>query len=505
MELYERIRQDHARGVEGIRRLAREHRCHRREVRQALASAVPAPRRQTARARPVLGPWLDAIDAMLAADRKAPRKQRHTAHRIWVRLTEMGATVAEITVRQYVHKRRRELYGVTEVMVPQHHEPGREAEVDLSESVVEFPDACEKVFFFHMRACRSGKTIHWPLHSLTQQAFLEAHTIAFEHFGGVFDVVRYDNLKLAVRKVLRGRNRLECDRFVLLRSHYQFTAEFCQPGLRGAHEKGGVEGEIGYFRRNYLVPIPKVGDWHHLIDLCAFAYGDEEKRHLDGRVASIAELWEEERTTLRPLPAERFDTAIPTSGRVDPKGRVNILRNRYSVPVSLVGLIVEGKVTSGMVVLSHKGKEVGRHQRAYGIGADRLELDHYLEVLRYKPRALAGSIPLRQAIADGTFPIPYIKLYEEMERRHGRSEGARQMVDLLFLHRQYGAPAVLMAVEEALAAGTYDFAAVALILRRAAEPPPVTTRPSLQLIHEPLVPIPDCRQYDQLLKKGKNK
>jgi hypothetical protein len=113
----------------------------------------------------------------------------------------------------------------------------QEAEVDVSGPLVEFPDAREKVFFFHMRACGSGKSFHWPLHSLTQQAFLEAHTIAFEHFGGVFDVIRYDNLTQAVRKVLRGRKRLECERFTLLRSHYRFTADFCQPGLRGAHEK----------------------------------------------------------------------------------------------------------------------------------------------------------------------------------------------------------------------------------------------------------------------------
>jgi hypothetical protein len=183
VELYERIRRDHAQHGWGLRRLAREHRCHRREVRQALCSAVPPIRRSSPRARPVLGPWLASIDAMLAADRAAPRKQRHTAHRIWTRLTtEHGATVAEATVRRYVRERRRELYGVVEAMVPQAHDPGDEAEVDLSEAVVEFPWGREKVIFFQMRACCSGAAFHWPLRTATQQAFLEAHVAALEHF-----------------------------------------------------------------------------------------------------------------------------------------------------------------------------------------------------------------------------------------------------------------------------------------------------------------------------------
>jgi hypothetical protein len=149
VELYERIRRDHAHHGWGVRRRAREHRCHRREVRQALGSAVPPIRRSSPRARPVLAPCLAAIDAMLAADRTAPRKQRHTAHRIWTRLTtEHGATVAEATVRQYVRERRRELYGVVEAMVPQAHDPG--------EAVVEFRWGREKVIFFQMRASCSG-------------------------------------------------------------------------------------------------------------------------------------------------------------------------------------------------------------------------------------------------------------------------------------------------------------------------------------------------------------
>src|SRR5512142_2836495 len=145
VELYERIRRDQAEHGWGVRRLAREHRCHRRDVRQALANAVPPPRKRTARERPVLGPWVKLIDDILVADRKAPRKQRHTAHRIWQRLRDEGASVAEPTIRQYVRERKRALLAVTEGMVPQHHEPGEEAEVDTGESYIDFPDGLAKV------------------------------------------------------------------------------------------------------------------------------------------------------------------------------------------------------------------------------------------------------------------------------------------------------------------------------------------------------------------------
>jgi transposase len=342
VELYERIRRDHVEQGWGIRRLSKEHRCHRREVRQALSSAVPPEGAELSRGRPVLGPWIPTIDAMLAEDQKAPRKQKHTAHRIYVRLVnECGARIGEPTVRAWVRERRRELYGTVEAMVPQVHDPGEEAEVDLSEADVDFDWGRETVTFFQMRGCHSGAVFHGPLRAETQQAFLEAHAEAFEHFDGVFPRVRYDNLSSAVRKILRGRTRLESERFTLLRSHYLFTAEFCQPGLRGAHEKGGVEGEVGYFRRNHLVPVPKVSDWAGLVAHCRRGMRLELDRHLDGREQSVGEAWAAERARLRPLPAERFDSRLRLKARVDPKGRVTVLRNRYSVPVRLCGLPVE--------------------------------------------------------------------------------------------------------------------------------------------------------------------
>src|SRR6266851_4409488 len=171
-----------------------------------------------------------------------PRKQRHTAKRIWERLlSEHGAEVAETTVREYVRRRRRELGDpVDEVFVPQVYEPGVEAEVDWGEAVVEIAGQRLEVGLFLMRACYSGASFVIAFERQTQQAFLEAHVEAFSFFGGTFALIRYDNLRSAVKQVLRGRRRVEQDRFIGLRSHYLYESAFTRRGKEGAHEKALV-------------------------------------------------------------------------------------------------------------------------------------------------------------------------------------------------------------------------------------------------------------------------
>jgi len=501
VELYERIRRDHAEHGWGIRRLSREHQVHRRDVRAALKSASPPPRRQPERERPALGPWMGWIDAVLEADKKAPRKQRHTARRIWRRLREeQGAQVSEITVSRYVRVRRRQMGDLKEFFVPQAHDYGAEAEVDLGESEIDFPDGRRTVSFFEMRACASGAVFRWPLRQETQQAFLEAHVRAFEFFDGCFARVRYDNLTLAVKKVLRGRERAQTESFIKLRSHYLFESVFCLPGIEGAHEKGGVEGECGYFRRNHLVPVPRVSGWTELEELCVRSCRKDLGRRLEGRELTVGQEWEIERAQLSALP-EAWDTRLRLNGEVDEKGRVRVLGNRYSVPVLLGGFQVQVEVSSDEVVARHRGNEVARHERVYGRGHDVLQLDHYLEVLSYKPRAFAGSLPLKQAIAAGTFPPAYQEMHTRMVERLGVSEGAREMVDILFLHRRHNAAEVLAAVEKTLAAGAHGFAAVALCLRGEQEPER-TALLSLRLVRNPQVPVPDCSAYDRLLEEA---
>lgn len=329
VELFEQIRRGRRDEGLSIRELAARHGVHRRTVRQALANAVPPPRKAyPRRARPAIDPWAEVIDGWLIADQDAPRKQRHTARRIWERLVaEHGAQLAEVTVSRYVARRRLELGIVDrEVFISQVHPPGAEAEVDFGEFEVLLAGTVAKVWMFVMRLSCSGKSFHVAYGNQAQEAFLAGHVAAFAYFGGVPARIRYDNLKPAVTRVMKGRDRAESDRFIALRSHYGFDSFFCIPGKEGAHEKGGVEGEIGRFRRKHLVTLPAIGTLAELNSLIAAGDVADDDRVITGRITTVGIAFEAEQSMLMPLPEEagvRSDRAgiasgEPTRPGVDP-------------------------------------------------------------------------------------------------------------------------------------------------------------------------------------------
>jgi transposase len=505
VEQFEQIRRDRDREGLSIRGLAVRHGVHRRAVRQALASSVvPVKRAPVGRPAPKLGPYRAVVDEWLQADRVAPRKQRHTARRIYQRLVdEHGADVAESTVRQYVRARKRVLgLAVGEVFVPQVHAPGIEAEVDWGEADVVLAGVAVTVHLFVMRASFSGAAFCQASLVETQQAFLELHTQAFAWFGGVFETIWFDNLKSAVKKVLKGRRRVESDRFVALRSHYLFASQFTTPGLEGAHEKGGVEGEVGRFRRNHLVPVPEVADLAELNALLLAGCEADLERRIDGRPVTVGEAWAVQRPALRELPGEPYDAGETAAPRVDAKSLVTIGQNRYSVPVCLAGLKVSARVGAREITINHGGVQVARHERLHGKYGTSAQLDHYLELLARKPGALEHSVALSQERDRGGWPDCFDQLWAALTGRYGRSDAARQMVDVVLLCREHGPASVELAVRGALTAGAIDGRAVAVLARRShsttsAPPGPLTDLAPRLTAHDRPAPE-DLADYDQL-------
>jgi transposase len=241
VELFEEIRREYEFGVGTIKGVAQKLGVHRRMVRQAMANAIPPERKRPERKRPRLEAVIPFINAILERDRKAPRKQRHTSHRIYqrIRVELPDQRVGESSVRRYVGRRKREMgFIVNETFVPQTYAWGQEAQIDWYETSADLGGERQTVQVFCMRSMASGGAFHRAYPRATQQAFLEGHELAFAYFSGVFRVLRYDNLTSAVKKVLRGYRREETERFIAFRSHWKFQAEFCTPGE--GHEKGGV-------------------------------------------------------------------------------------------------------------------------------------------------------------------------------------------------------------------------------------------------------------------------
>ena len=526
VELFAAIRRDSRTESLGVRALALKYGVHRRLVREALASAWPLPRKKLPPRKSRLDPFKPAVDQMLRADLDAPRKQVHTVKRIFGRLVaeyEMEG-VSYSTVGDYVRWRRPEIRveegrGPAQVFIPQAHQPGAEAEVDFGDVWIMLAGVLTKCYLFTFRLSYSGKSVHRVTVSCGQEAFFEGHAHAFGVLGGVpCGKVRYDNLRSAVARVLGfGRARVETDRWAAFRSHFGLDAFYCLPGIEGAHEKGGVEGEVGRFRRNRLVPVPHVGSLAELNVMIDAWDADDDGRRISSRVRTVGEDFAAEAPRLKPLPADPFETGRMFTPRVDRYSQVTVRMNHYSVPVRMIGRPVRVLLHASELVIFDGRAEIARHERLATRGGFRLDLDHYLEALLRKPGALPGATALEQARAAGKFTPVHDAWWAAVRKAHGDAAGTRTLIEVLLLHRTMGHEHVVAGIAAALAAGALTADAVAVEARKAAQAdagkaarppalpaaPPVTSLTAHRLAALPADtrPLPSVAAYDQLLRR----
>jgi hypothetical protein len=381
--------------------------------------------------------------------------------------------VGESTVRRLVARLRTELDpdGDREVTIVQEHAPGEEAEVDFGEFGAWIGEELARLWLFHLRLSCSGRSFARGYAHQAQEAFFDGHVRAFSWLGGVPGRLRYDNLKPAVVRLLRGRDRVENERFVALRSHYGFDSFFCQPGQQGAHEKGGVEGEVGRFRRRHLVPVPRFASLAELNRFLVEAAAADDERVIAGRRETVGAAYAAEWAALRPLPAEPFDPCRLLSCKVDAKARICVLQAYYSVPARLAGRRVPVRLGADHLEVLAPGSDavVATHERSLHKGTQTLVLDHYLEVLARKPGGLPGATALAQARATGRFTALHEEFWERARRDHGDADGTRALIEVLLLHRRVAACHVWAGLRSALKVGSTDPAVVAIEARRHAD------------------------------------
>ncbi len=482
---------------QSIREIAKALGHSRKTVRKALESAEPdAYTLQEQRPSPVLGPYKELVDRLLADNSNMPRKQRYTTHKIFEQAQAAGYTGSESGVRGYIAQKRQEKKR-PQRYIPLEFDPGTDAQVDWGEAVAYIAGKRTTVQIFVMRLNYSRRSFVRAFPAQKQEAFFEGHVLGFHFFGGAPHRIAYDNLKAAVQEILKGHTRKEQDRFVVFRSHYLFESHFCTPGQR--HEKGGVEHEVGFSRRNFLVPIPQVASYEalnaHLLACCQA----DDARQVDGQTVTIGQAWEMEQPYLLSLPERDFDCCLNKPVSLTPYSQVEFETNTYSVPADKGHPKLVLKAYPFKVDILCGIETLASHPRCYGQHQEICDPLHYLPLLEQRPGAFEHARPIRRWRKQ--WPPVYEQLLARL-RAENEGRGIREFVRVLRLHQEYPAELVEQAVCQALQFGCLHADGVKLCLHQLLHPPvaipplPIAGNPALfQAGSQPV----DLHCYEQLL------
>lgn len=493
MEFWKEVRRQVLTGELSQRAACEKYHLGWHTLKKILAHAEPPGYRQTQpRPKRKLEPFLPIIHEMLEADRQAPKKQRHTAWRIFERLRDEhgyggGYTVVKDAVRTWKQTHQ-------EVFLPLSHPLG-EAQVDFGEATIKLRGVETKVALFVMTLPYSGAIFLQAFPRECTETFLEGHRRTFEYFGGVPKRISYDNSAIAVIEVLKGRQRKLTQEFLRLQSHY-FQEHFCL--VRRANEKGHVERLIGFARRNFLVPVPEVDSLETLnTQLCERCQADLAER-TRGKSASKRELLPEDQAAFLPLPKQAFEARRIVHRTADSQSLIRFDDNSYSVPVQYAHRLLTVVATVAEVRLVYQDRLVATHLRCWERERTLFEPIHYLALLERKPGGLDYARPLE----NWQLPDCYGLLRRRLEAADPQ-QGTRSYIRVLRLLEKFSLAQLTAAIEYALDIDVIDADSIRTILEHRSDQPvelfPLDGRPHLAHVR---VETTDVSSYQALLSSS---
>ena len=442
MEQWLEIRERVLRKGVSKRQILRETGMHWKTLEKILEHPFP-PGYQRSRppVKSKIGPYLKQIRQILETDKSMPKKQRHTAKRIWERLQEEENFTGKYTI---VKDAVREIKKTSkEVFMPLMQPPG-EAQVDFGQAVVKMGGVLRKIHFFVMCLPYSDALFIKAYDRECTETFWDGHVRAFTFFGGVAKRISYDNSRIAISKLTGPREREITTGFSELVSHYLFNYHFCL--VRRPNEKGVVEGLVKYGRQNFMVPVPVVRDFNelnnHLLHMCRH----DLQRTLRGSGNKTKEtLLLEESYSFHPLPFKPFDACRKQPGKINSELLVRFDDNDYSAPMEYAFCDVTVKGYTDRVELLRFNDIIAVHDRCWDKHKQIFDPLHYLPLLERKPHSMAFARPFENFDLPGCFEVLRRRCEHEMAH-----EGTREYIRVLRLFGKYGLADMTRAVEKAL-------------------------------------------------------
>lgn len=405
-------------------------------------------------------------------------KQKHTAKRIYDRLVEEKEYCGgESTIRKVVRELREKQ---AKVFIPLSYDPAEAIQIDWGEATIYLAGKRIKVNLFCMRECYSADIYCKAFYRPNEESFLEGQISGFDYFEGVPKRIIFDNAKVAVKEGFGTQAKVQ-DRYKALAAHYAFQTEFCN--IAAGHEKGLVEGLVGWVRRNILVPIPRVETMEELNQEILRRCLKYRSHKITGRNQSVGEMAQTTRVRLTPLPRYRFDPSKSIIIRVDDFSTVRFDYNHYSVPVKYVGKEVSVKGYGNELIIMYRNTQIASYPRCYERGQTKYRLEHYIDLIEKRPRSVLNAKPVKSTLSTELLEISK------------RLSGPREVVKLLRLCVDYGEDKLLTAIS-CIKGPEINVEQIRAHLI------PVNTPTKIQTTVDIKVAKPQFNKYDALLKGG---